>query len=83
VPERKAINHLKDSFYTTPKITRQIMTYTDWQETAMATQCRILALRETWVLKAKSMGGGMYEVTASPSYWPDGKPQRAKSGKKA
>jgi len=81
--EREAINHLKDSFYTTPKITRQVMTYKDWQETAMATQCRIIALGETWELSAKHLGGGMYEVTASPPYWKDGKPKRAKPGQKA
>lgn len=81
----KPINHLNSSFYITPKVTRQVMTYRHWQETAMATQCRILSCGESWELKAKHLGGGMYEVQALPAYWREGKPSKAKvkSTKKA
>ena len=72
------ISHLTNNFYTTTKLARQVMTYREWQETAKATQCRILALGESWELKARHLGGGMYEITAIPSYWQKGKPTRSK-----
>jgi len=71
-------NHLNDNFYTTPKLARQIMTYKQWQETAAATQCRIIANGETYELTAKHMGGGMYEIKANLTYWKDGKPKKVK-----
>ncbi len=73
------VNHLNDSFYTTPKLARQIMSYKDWRETAEVTQCRILACGETHELTAKHMGGGMYEVRASLTYWKGGKPSKTKA----
>ena len=74
-------NYLDDSFYSTPKTARQIMTYHQWQETAIATQCRILSCRETYKLTAKHMGGGMYEVRANLPYWEKGKPNKQQGGK--
>jgi len=74
----KPQNHLKDSFYTTPKFARQMMTFKQWRETCLATEGRILASGETWELFAKSRGGGMYEITAKPNYWRNGKPAKAK-----
>ncbi len=71
------VSHLNDNFFTTPKFARQIMTYKDWQETAAATQCRILSLGETHELTARHMGGGMYEVRANLTYWKNGKPKKA------
>ena len=73
------VNHLSDSYYTTPKLARQVMSYKDWQETATATQGRILACGESYELTAKHMGGGMYEVRASLIYWKNGKPSKAKA----
>ena len=70
------INHLSESFYTTPKFARQVMTYHEWQETAKATQCIILSCGETYELKTRCMGGGMYEITAKENYWKNGKPQK-------
>lgn len=75
--ERKAVNHLIDSFYTTPKFAVQMMTYTWWQETALATNGSYIAMGETYKLYATSRGGGMYEVRSRPNYWPDGKPKKA------
>lgn len=73
------INHLDNSYFTTPKLARQVMTYKEWQETAKATQCRILACGETYELTARHMGGGMYEVRASLMYWKNGKPNRKRA----
>lgn len=73
------VNHLNESFYITPKIARQIMTFTQWQETALVTQCRILSCGETYELTSKPMGGGMYEIKADHDYWKGGKPQKAKA----
>ncbi len=70
-------NHLKDSFYTTPKFARQMMTLKQWKETCLATDGRILACGETYELHASSRGGGMYEVRARPNYWQNGKPKKA------
>ena len=75
--ENEPISHLKDSFFTTPQLARQIMTYKEWQESAKATQCKILACGETYELYARHMGGGMYEVKARLTYWKDGKHKRA------
>jgi len=72
-------NHLNNSFYTTPKLARQVMSYKQWQETAKATQCKIIANGETYELKARHMGGGMYEVSADLMYWRHGKPIKVKS----
>jgi len=70
-------NHLKDSFYTTPKFARQMMTLKQWKETCLATDGSIIALGETMNLYATSRGGGMYEVRARPNYWRNGKPKKA------
>lgn len=77
--EKSPISHLGAGFFITPKFARQIMTYKEWQETAAITQCRIVALGETYELTAKHMGGGMYEVRADLTYWKGGKPQKAKA----
>ena len=69
-------NHLKDQFYTTPKLARQMMTYKQWRETALATDGRILANGETYELYSESRGGGMYEVKVRLMYWKDGKPTK-------
>ncbi len=77
----QSVNHLTDSFYTTPQFARQIMTYKEWQETAKATQCRILACGETYEITVKHKGGGMYEVTAGLTYWKNGKPAKKEVAK--
>lgn len=74
--ERNLVNHLKSSFYTTPKLARQIMTFQEWQETAKATECRIIACGETYELKTRNIGGGIYEIRAELPYWKHGKPQK-------
>lgn len=71
-------NHLKDSFYTTPKFARQMMTLRQWKETCLDTEGIILAQGETYELHATSRGGGMYEVRVRPNYWRNGKPTKAK-----
>lgn len=76
MPKDEPTNHLNSSFYTTPKIARQVMSYRHWHETAEVTQCRILACGETYELTARHMGGGMYEVGAGLTYWKDGKPKK-------
>ena len=75
------VSHLSDSFFITPRYARQIMTHREWQETAKATQCRILAAGETYELTVKHMGGGMYEVRTGMLYWRDGKPKRGEAEK--
>jgi len=80
--KKQAVNHLSNGFYITPKITHQVMTYQDWQETALYTQCKIISQGETWNLRAKHLGGGMYEVSAYPNYWVDGKPPKKTSASK-
>ncbi len=77
--EDNPANHLSDNFYTTPQLARQIMTRKEWQETAKATQCRILACGESYELTTRHMGGGMYEVRAGLTYWKNGKPAKAKA----
>ena len=67
-------NHLKDQFYITPKLARQMMSGKQWRETALATDGRILATGETYELYAESRGGGMYEIKARLTYWKNGKP---------
>ncbi len=74
-------DHLMDSFFSTPKSARQIMTYKQWQETAIATQCRILSCGESYELTARHMGGGMHEVRANQTYWRHGKPKKASARK--
>lgn len=74
--ERKSVNHLNPNFYTTPGTARQVMTFQEWQETAKAIQRKILACGETYELKLKNLGGGMYEIRAELPYWQNGKPQR-------
>ena len=76
-------NHLKNAFYTTPKLARQMMTTRQYQETSLATEGRILSCGETWILQAEYRGGGMQEVSAEPTYWTDSKPKRAKQSSKA
>jgi len=66
-------NHLSSTFYTTPKLARQMMTIKQWRETSLATNGRIFAVGETWELYAESRGGGMYEVRARLTYWKGGK----------
>ncbi len=78
--KEEPINHLNESFYTTPKLARQIMNYQDWHETAEVTQCRIIACGETYELTARHMGGGMYEIKAELTYWKKGKPGKGKAG---
>ena len=63
--ERESVNRLTESFYTTPKSARQIMTYREWQETAKATGCKILACGRSYELTAKCKGGGIYEIRAN------------------
>ena len=75
------VSHLSNSFFTTPKFARQIMTYNEWQETAKATQCRILSYGESYELSAKHMGGGMYEISADLTYWKNGKPKKVSAKK--
>lgn len=70
---KEPISYLTNNFYTTPKLSRQIMTYKEWQSTAKATQCKIISCGETWNLHVKHIGGGIYEVTAQPNYWTEGK----------
>ncbi len=60
----KSINHLSDQFYRSPDNARQTMTYKQWQETAVATDSRIIANGRLYELWAKSRGGGVYVVTA-------------------
>ena len=72
------VNHLNPDFCTTPKLARQVMTYKSWQQTALATQCKVISMGETWDLRAKHLGGGMYEVRAYPTYWTTGKPSEHK-----
>jgi hypothetical protein len=79
MPKPEPKNHLNDNFYTTPKFASQVMTYRQWQETALATQGKIISCGETQILHAKHMGGGMYIITATPNYWTDNKPQKIKS----
>lgn len=81
MPDIKPYNHLKDSFYTTPKFARQIMTLKQWKETLLQTEGRILSIGETWGLKWRSMGGGMGEVTVELTYWKSGKPTTKKKAK--
>ena len=75
------INRLNEEFYDTPMSAHQIMTTQHWKETAMATQCRIIANGETYKLHAVYISGGLQEVTARPPYWENGKPQSAKTKK--
>ena len=75
----KPVSHLSDSFYTTPSYARTVMSYKEWQETARATQGRILSCGEMFELTAKHMGGGMYEVRLNRTYWRNGKPKRTKT----
>lgn len=58
------VSHLSETFFKNPKLARQMMTFKQWRETALATNGYIIANGETYSLHAKSRGGGMYEVKA-------------------
>lgn len=79
MPDPQPINHLRETFYTNPKLARQMMTVKQWRETSLATDGRILATGESYELFAVSRGGGMYEVKARLLYWKNGKPGRKKA----
>lgn len=64
MPDVKSINHLSDSFYASPDLAHQMMTFKRWQETATATEGHIIANGRLYELWAKSHGGGMYQITA-------------------
>ena len=76
----KPHNHLKDSFYTVPKLTRQLMTLEQWKETMLFTEGRILSCGETWELCHKYVGGGIHEVTVQLTYWKNGRPKKNAKG---
>ena len=60
----KSVNHLNDSFYSSPGHAHQMMSFRHWQETATATSGHIIANGRLYELWAKSHGGGMYQITA-------------------
>jgi len=78
--EVKAVNHLSNSFYTTPSYASQIMTYVESRETLAATQGFILSCGEKWEVTVRHKGAGMYLVTLGRTWLPKSHKDRAKVG---
>ena len=72
-------DHLDPNFYSTPKLTRQMMTYREWQETAKSTNGYIMSCGERWNLWSQHRGGGIYEISARPNYSGIKKPLKEKA----